>query len=138
MKLLSILLTAGLLAIGITACGRAAKADEKAATSYQKITAGDAKAMMDEGSVTIVDVRTAEEYAGGHVPDAVNVPNESIQDAAPDSLPQKDAVLLVYCRSGRRSAEASQKLSGLGYENVYDFGGINDWPYETETASGRK
>lgn len=131
MKLLSILLTAGLLSIGITACGKAGKADDKSEASYQKITAEDAKTMMDEGGVTIVDVRTAEEFAGGHVPDAVNVPNESIRDTAPESLPQKDATLLVYCRSGRRSAEASQKLADLGYENVYDFGGINDWPYET-------
>ena len=104
-------------------------------TGYQKITAEEAKKMMDAGGVTVVDVRTAEEYAAAHIPGAVLVPVESIGEAMPEALPDKDAVLLVYCRSGRRSAAASQKLAALGYTAVYDFGGINDWPYETEAGA---
>ena len=97
---------------------------------YRKIIAEEAKKMIDEQSVTIVDVRTEEEFLSGHVPNAVLVPNETISDKAPEALSDKSAVLLVYCRSGRRSAEASKKLLSLGYQNVYDFGGIIDWPYE--------
>lgn len=100
-------------------------------TGYRKITAEEAKEKMDAGGVTIVDVRTPAEYDEGHVPDAVLVPNESIGETEPPELPDKDAILLVYCRSGRRSKEASDKLAELGYRNVYDFGGILDWPYDT-------
>ena len=99
---------------------------------YFLIDAGAAKKMIDAGGVTIVDVRTAEEYAQKHIPEAINVPNESIGDEAPSELADKEAVILVYCRTGRRSADAAGKLAGLGYTNVYDFGGIVDWPYETE------
>lgn len=98
---------------------------------YHKITAEEAKKMMDSQTVVVVDVRTEEEYQEGHVPNALLVPNESITDQMPDALPDTSAVLLVYCRSGRRSKEASQKLVDLGYQNVYDFGGIIDWPYDT-------
>ena len=99
--------------------------------AYHKITAEEAKKMMDAGGVTIVDVRTQEEYDAGHIENAVLVPNESITaDAAPAALPDKKAVLLIYCRSGRRSKLAADKLTAQGYENVYDFGGINDWPYD--------
>ena len=104
-------------------------------SEYRKITAEEAKKMMDEQSVTIVDVRTEEEFLGGHVPNAVLVQNETISDKAPEALLDKSAVLLVYCRSGRRSAEASKKLLSLGYQNVYDFGGIIDWPYEVVEGS---
>lgn len=97
---------------------------------YHKITAEEAKTMMDEQTVTVVDVRTEAEYQEGHIADAVLVPNESIADQMPEALPDKEATLLVYCRSGRRSKEASEKLLELGYRNVYDFGGINDWPYD--------
>lgn len=105
---------------------------EDAQNSFQKITSQEAKAMMEEGNVVIVDVRTKEEYEEGHILNAVNIPNETIGDQAPQELSDREAVILVYCRSGRRSADAAGKLSGLGYEKIYDFGGILDWPYETE------
>ena len=89
--------------------------------------------MMQAGGVTVVDVRTKAEYDGGHIANAVLVPNETIADTPPPGQPDKAATLLIYCRSGRRSRDAAEKLIALGYENVYDFGGINDWPYETVT-----
>lgn len=98
---------------------------------YHKISAQEAKEMMDQGNVSIVDVRTPQEYSEGHIPGAVNVPNEKIEKTEPEQLKDKDAVLLVYCRSGRRSKEAADKLIELGYTQVYDFGGIIDWTYET-------
>ena len=99
--------------------------------AYHKITAGEAKQMMDQGNVTIVDVRTAEEYADGHIPGSILVPVESIGDTKPVELPDTEAVLLVHCRTGIRSKRASDQLVELGYKHVYDFGGIVDWPYET-------
>lgn len=96
-----------------------------------KITAGEAKEKMAAGGVTVVDVRTAEEYEQGHIEGAVLIPNETIGQENIDKLPKKDAVILVYCRSGRRSADAASKLVGLGYSKVYDFGGISDWTYGT-------
>ena len=100
--------------------------------SYQKISPEKAKYMMEHEVVKIVDVRHEEEYREGHIPGAVLVTNETIGDTLPEELPDKKAVLLVYCRSGVRSKLASQKLVRLGYENVYDFGGIINWPYEIE------
>lgn len=100
--------------------------------SYQKISPEKAKYMMEHESVQIVDVRHEKEYREGHIPGAVLVTNETIGDTLPEELPDKKAVLLVYCRSGVRSKQASQKLVRLGYENVYDFGGIINWPYEIE------
>lgn len=97
----------------------------------QKINPQQAKEIMDQGGVTVVDVRTAEEYQQAHIPEAVLVPVDSIADAAPEALPEKNAVLLVYCRTGVRSANAAKRLAALGYTKVYDFGGIVDWPYET-------
>ncbi len=100
--------------------------------SYQKISPEKAKYMMEHESVQIVDVRHEEEYREGHIPGAVLVTNETIGDTLPEELPDKKAVLLIYCRSGVRSTQVSQKLVRLGYENVYDFGGIINWPYEIE------
>lgn len=100
-------------------------------SAYHKINSEEAKKMMDEAEVTILDVRTAEEYAEGYIPDAVNLPNEEIGTEPPELLPDKDATLLVYCRSGRRSKDAADKLVAMGYTDVYDFGGILDWTYET-------
>lgn len=96
------------------------------------LTPQEAKARMDEnGDAIVLDVRTQEEYDGGHIPGAVCLPNEDIQPGLP--LPfEKDAEILVYCRSGRRSAEAAEKLASMGFANVSDFGGIQNWPYETE------
>ena len=98
--------------------------------AYQKISAEEAYEMMASQEVVVVDVRTREEYDGGHIENAVLVPNESIGSEMPEALPDKEATLLVYCRSGRRSKDAAQKLLELGYQSVYDFGGVIDWPYE--------
>ena len=98
-------------------------------SSYHKITAEEAKKMMDSQEVIIVDVRTQEEYDAGHIENAILIPNESIS-TEPSELVDKDAKILVYCRSGSRSRAASDKFVELGYKNVYDFGGIVDWPYE--------
>lgn len=101
----------------------------------QRITPQKAKEMMDKGGVTVVDVRQPEEYAAGHIPGAVLVPNESIGSRQPKALPDLDAVLLVHCHSGVRSRQAARKLSALGYKNVYDFGGIMNWPYQIVRGS---
>ena len=98
--------------------------------AYQKISAEEAYEMMASQEVVVVDVRTQEEYDGGHIENAVLVPNESIVSEMPEAPPDKEATLLVYCRSGRRSKDAAQKLLALGYQSVYDFGGVIDWPYE--------
>ena len=98
--------------------------------AYHKISAEEAYEMMASQKVMVVDVRTREEYDGGHIENAVLVPNESIGNEMPEALPDKEATLLVYCRSGRRSKDAAQKLLALGYQNIYDFGGVIDWPYE--------
>ena len=97
--------------------------------SVTKISAAKAKEMMDTQEVIIVDVRTQAEYDEGYIPNAILIPNESIE-GEPMELVDKDATILVYCRSGNRSAQAAKKLVDLGYTNVYDFGGIIDWPYE--------
>ena len=106
--------------------------------TYAQISQDEAKLMMqdDDGHV-IVDVRRADEYAQGHIPGAILIPNESITDTPPEELPDKNQIILVYCRTGRRSKEASQKLADMGYVNVYEFGGIEDWTGEivTEEAS---
>ncbi len=95
---------------------------------YLQITQEKAKEMMDEYSgYVIVDVRTREEYEEGHIPGAICIPNEEITDTKPEELPDLAQILFIYCRSGRRSKEAAQKLSDIGYENVYEFGGIIDW-----------
>ncbi|MEW4413232.1 rhodanese-like domain-containing protein [Clostridium sp. AN503] len=112
--------------------GTAAAAPEESGSAYHKITAEEAKEMMDSGDVTVVDVRRAEEYEQAHIPGAVLVPNESIGEEQPEELPDKDAAILVHCRTGVRSKQASDKLVKMGYTNIYDFGGIVDWPYETE------
>lgn len=116
-------LLGSLMFIGmLTACSSSETA------SYHKISAEEAKAKMSE-DVIILDVRTQEEYAAGHIENAILIPNESIL-GEPAELPNKDAVILVYCRSGNRSKQASDKLVNLGYTQVYDFGGLLDWPYE--------
>ena len=93
--------------------------------SYAQISQDEAKLMMqeDDGHI-IVDVRRADEYAQGHISGAILIPNESITDTPPEELPDKNQIVLVYCRTGRRSKEASQKLADMGYVNVYEFGGI--------------
>ena len=96
--------------------------------TYVSISQDEAKLMMkDEDGHVIVDVRRADEYAQGHIPGAILIPNEEIGTEEPKELPDKYQVILVYCRAGRRSKEASQKLADMGYVNVYEFGGIEDW-----------
>ena len=101
-------------------------------TSYQQVSMDEAIAIMEsESDYIILDVRTTEEFADRHIPDAINIPNETIGTEDIPELPDKDQLILVYCRSGNRSKQASDKLVGLGYTNIVEFGGINDWPGET-------
>jgi rhodanese-related sulfurtransferase len=100
----------------------------------EKITAEEAKKKIDENKdVIVLDVRTQEEYESSHIEGAILIPDTDISDHAEEVLTDKSATILVYCRSGRRSALAAQNLSDLGYTSVYDFGGIIDWPYEVVT-----
>jgi len=114
----------------ISAC---ATNEKKAASSgtnkgYTQITQDAAKDMiLKDSSLVIVDVRTKSEYEEGHIPGAVLIPNESINDRKPELLPDVNQVILVYCRSGNRSKQAAQKLANMGYKKVYEFGGINTW-----------
>lgn len=133
MKKHLIVLTALCLALLLCACGAESgeKQDASPAT-YQQITQTEAMRMMQhEPNAIILDVRTPEEYASGHIPNAICIPNESIGTAEIPELPDKEQIILVYCRSGRRSKEAAQKLADLGYTRVYEFGGIIDWTGET-------
>ena len=101
--------------------------------SYRQISMDEAVEMMKkESGYIILDVRRPDEYAEGHIPGAINVPNEEIGTADIPELPDKAQLILVYCRSGRRSKEASEKLVKLGYTNVVEFGGILDWKGEIE------
>ena len=112
----------------LTGCGGAAMDN-----TYQQITQEEAKNMMDTQEVIILDVREQEEYDSGHIPGAVLLPVGTItKDTAAAVIDDLDTVVLVYCRSGNRSKTASQALVDLGYTNVYEFGGINTWPYDTE------
>lgn len=99
---------------------------------YEQINAQKAKEIMDSTTEYIlIDARTSEEFAEGHIEGALLIPEYEISGRALQELPDKDALILVYCRSGRRSKIASQELVKLGYTNVKEFGGIIDWPYET-------
>ena len=99
---------------------------------YRKITAHEAKTRMDSGDeVVVLDVRTKDEYNAEHIPNAILIPSKTIRGEKPESLPDFDAEILIYCRSGRRSAKAARNLIKIGYTNVFDFGGINSWPYDT-------
>ena len=105
---------------------------EQQILQYKQITQDEAKEMMakDDGHV-IVDVRRQDEYDAGHIPGAILIPNESIDQTRPNELPDLDQIILVYCRSGRRSKEASEKLAKMGYTKIYEFGGIITWNGET-------
>ena len=125
-KILPIFLVALLLV------GCAAPAEE---ITYRQVNMDEAITMMEEGSgYIILDVRTPEEFAEKHIPGAINVANETIGTDEIPELPDKDQLILVYCRSGNRSKQASEKLAALGYTNIVEFGGINDWPGETVTG----
>ena len=126
-KLVFLLLVVMLL----TACGQDKENDQGAV--YVNITAEEAKQIMDsEEGYIILDVRTQEEYDQGHIPGAIVIPHEEIGEKAEEVLTDKDQLILVYCRSGRRSKIAAEALVELGYTNIKEFGGIIDWPYEVE------
>lgn len=125
-----ILLSVLLLAL-LCGCAPQNEGEEEKMT-YTQITVNKAIEMMEsESNYIILDVRTFEEYNERHIPGAICVPNESIGTEPIDELPQKDQLILVYCRSGRRSKEAAEKLAAMGYSNIYEFGGILDWTGET-------
>ena len=120
-----------LAVIFLTACGKDIENNQGAV--YVNITAEEAKAIMDsEEGYIILDVRTQEEYDQGHIPGAIVISHEEIGEKAEAVLTDKDQLILVYCRSGRRSKLAAEVLLELGYTNIKEFGGILDWPYEVE------
>ena len=105
------------------------------ASGYRRITMDEAVAMMEtESNYLILDVRTPEEFGDKHIPGAINIANETIGSEEIPELPDKEQLILVYCRSGNRSKQASEKLAALGYRNIVEFGGINDWPGEVVTG----
>ena len=115
----------------LTACGYTEENDREAV--YMNITAEEARQIMDsEEGYVILDVRTQEEYDQGHIPGAILIPNTEIEARAEQELPDKDQLILVYCRSGRRSKLAADILVSLRYTDIREFGGIIDWPYEVE------
>ena len=126
-KLLPILLSA----LMITGC---AGTSNNQPNTYRQISMDEAVTMMaQETGYIILDVRRPDEFAAGHIPNAINVPNETIGTAEIPELPDKNQLIMVYCRSGRRSKEASEKLVKLGYTNIVEFGGILDWKGEIVT-----
>ena len=128
-KVSFIMLISMVALLGMAACG--ADADNGKKISYEQISAEEAKAIMDtEKDYIIIDARTEEEFAAGHIAGAILIPEYEIAARAEKEIPDKDALILVYCRSGRRSKIASEELVKLGYTNVKEFGGIIDWPYE--------
>ena len=127
-KLLPILLSA-LMFTGCTGTSN------NQTNTYRQISMDEAVTMMaQETGYIILDVRRLDEFAAGHIPNAINVPNETIGTAEISELPDKNQLIMVYCRSGRRSKEASEKLVKLGYTNIVEFGGILDWKGETVTG----
>lgn len=124
MKKYTTLILGIFMIMGLTGCNNE--------DTYKQISMDEAVSMMEEETdYIILDVRTPEEFAEKHIPGAVNVPNETIKTQKIPELPKEDQLILVYCRSGNRSKQASEKLAKIGYTNVYEFGGINDWTGET-------
>ena len=124
-RLIFLLLSSSLLA----SCA----ANKTTTVEYRQVTVDEAVVMMEEEkNYIILDVRRPDEFAEGHIPGAINVPNEDIGTADIPTLPDKSQLILVYCRSGRRSKEAAEKLVKLGYTNIVEFGGILDWKGEIE------
>ena len=108
--------------------------EENSSHTYQQISMAEAADYMsNHDGYVLLDVRTVEEFHEKHIPNAINVPNETIGNSEIPELPDKEQVILVYCRSGNRSKLASQKLAELGYKNIIEIGGINDWTGEIVT-----
>ena len=130
-RILSISLIALLCLLCFVGCSQQ---EEVTVNTYRQISAQEAKNIMDSGKDhVIIDARTEEEFVTGHIKNAILIPEYEVAERAEEELPDKDALILVYCRSGRRSKIASEELVKLGYTNVYEFGGIIDWPYEITT-----
>ena len=134
-KLFLMLLALG--AVGLSACGIQSDSDDTASqpekVTYISVSGKEAKQKMEtENDYIILDVRTQEEFDEGHIPGAVLIPDYEIEQRAQNELTDKNQLILVYCRSGRRSKLAAQALADMGYTNVTEFGGIIDWEYETE------
>ena len=135
MKFLKTIVFALCLVLVFGSCAQMAEApesEEEVKQSYVNITAEEAKEIMDnESGYVILDVRTEEEFAAGHIPGAILIPDYEIAEKAESVLTDKNQTILVYCRSGRRSKLAAEKLLELGYTDIKEFGGIIDWKYET-------
>lgn len=130
-----LLTAAAILLAGCSSSGQVMDGDDMIRqAAYTQITPEEALEMMDrdDGHV-VVDVRRQDEYDAGHIPGAILIPNESIGSDSPEELPDRDQVILIYCRTGNRSKQAAQKLAEMGYTNIYEFGGINTWPGELVT-----
>ena len=122
------------LALGAILFLAGCAAPKQAKADYRQVSMAEAMTMMEEQTgYILLDVRREDEFATGHIPGAINVPNEVIGTDAIVELPDKDQLILVYCRSGNRSKQASQKLAAQGYTNIVEFGGINSWPGEVVT-----
>lgn len=127
---MKLLLSMIIFCLLLTGCGGEKQTEQT--TDYMQITAEEAKSMMEkEGGYLLLDVRTQSEYDEGHIEGALLIPDSEIFSRAEEEISDKDTLILVYCRSGRRSKLAAQSLTDLGYTKVYEFGGIADWPYET-------
>ncbi len=136
-KKIALMTIVGLISVLGISCGRTMNSKQVSVDSkevkevkkaeYKKITSDEAKNIMLTEKPIVVDVRSLEEYNEGHIPNAISVPLETIENEAEAKLKNKDDLILVYCRSGRRSREAALRLIEKGYTNVIDFGGIQDW-----------
>ena len=136
-KKIALMAIVGLISVLGISCGRTINSKQVSVDSkevknekkaeYKKITSDEAKNIMLTEKPIVVDVRSLEEYNEGHIPNAISVPLETIENEAETKLKNKDDLILVYCRSGRRSREAALRLIEKGYTNVIDFGGIQDW-----------
>ena len=130
MKKLFALLMFLLVLTGCTSIAQPSPAEVQPA--YRQVSMNEAIEIMErETNYIILDVRTPYEFASKRIPGAINIPNETIGTNEIPQLPDKDQLILVYCRSGNRSKQASEKLAELGYTNIVEFGGINDWPGDT-------
>lgn len=139
MKATKILIAATLSCLLLAGCSTADTGRKEGAmmekAAYQQVSMEEATELMKtEENYIILDVRRQEEYDEKHIPGAILVPNETIGTKDIPELPDKDQMILVYCRSGNRSKQAAEKLATLGYTNIIEFGGINDWPGEVETS----